>query len=349
MQRASWTVTVATAAMAVGIFVVDYFAPLGYAVWLAYLLPLWFTPRAAYGHFPLVFAGVCTGLIAADYVLALPGLDPKIATFNRGFGVIVIWVMALLLDRSAKAERLQTRLYQDLGRAQERLRQLSHRLLQAQETERRHVARDLHDEIGQALTALKLNLREVQSLSETDQAMNMIVDSMQITDQLIQHIRNLALDLRPSLLDELGLVSAIQWYVNRQSERAGWTVDYAIQEFEHRPSPEIEITCFRVLQEALTNTARHAKATHVGVTLSQREDSVELHIRDNGVGFDVEEGRARARSGNSIGLLGMEERVLLAGGSIEVQSQPHDGTTVLVRFPIAPAPAESPGEQQEAS
>ena len=126
------------------------------------------------------------------------------------------------------------------------------------------------------------------------------MDSVQITDQLIQHIRNLALDLRPSLLDELGLVSAMQWYVNRQAERAGWTVDYAIQEFECRPSPEIEITCFRVLQEALTNTARHAKATHVGVTLSQRDNSVELLVRDNGVGFDVEEGRARARSGNSI-------------------------------------------------
>ncbi|HXH85921.1 MAG TPA: sensor histidine kinase [Nitrospira sp.] len=349
MQGAKWTVPVATVAMALGIFVVDYFAPLGYAVWLAYLLPLWFTPRAAYNHFPLVFAGACTGLIAADYVLALPGLDPKIATFNRGFGIVVIWVMALLLERSAKAERLQARLYQDLGLAQERLRQLSHRLLQAQETERRHVARDLHDEIGQALTALKLNLREAQSLSEPDQAMSMIVDSVQITDQLIQHIRNLALDLRPSLLDELGLVSAMQWYVNRQAERAGWTVYYAIQEFECRPSPEIEITCFRVLQEALTNTARHAKATHVGVTLSQREDSLELLVRDNGVGFDVEEGRARARSGNSIGLLGMEERVLLAGGSIEVQSQPHDGTTVLVRFPNVPASAESPSDQQEAS
>ncbi|HXH85319.1 MAG TPA: hypothetical protein VNI35_00750, partial [Nitrospira sp.] len=119
-QRAKWTVPIATVAMAAGIFVVDYFSPLGYAVWLAYLLPLWFTPRAAYGHFPMVFAGVCTGLIAIDYVFALPGLDPKIATFNRGFGIVVIWVMALLLERSAKAERLQARLNQDLGLAQER-------------------------------------------------------------------------------------------------------------------------------------------------------------------------------------------------------------------------------------
>jgi len=349
MREGKWRVPVATAVMALGIFVVDYFSPLGYAVWLAYLLPLWFTPRAAYEHFPLVFAAVCTGLIATDYVFAQTGLDPKIAVFNRGFGIAVIWVMAFLLERSARAERVQSRLYEDLARAQERLRQLSHRLLQAQETERRHVARDLHDEIGQALTALKMNLREVQSLTEPTQTANMIVDSVQIADQLIQHIRNLALDLRPSLLDELGLVSAVQWYVSRQAERAGWTVDYAIQEFEHRPSPEIEITCFRVLQEALTNSTRHAKATHLRVALSQHDNVTELLVQDNGVGFDVEEGRARARSGNSIGLLGMEERVLLAGGSIEVQSRPHDGTTVIIRFPMVSARAEFQVAKQEAS
>ena len=261
--------------------------------------------------------------------------------------LLVFWVMALLLERGVRAEEVRRRLLQDLERAQERLRQLSHRLLQAQETERRHVARDLHDEIGQALTALKLNLREVEGLNDPVQATKMIVDSLHITDQLIQHIRNIALDLRPSLLDELGLVSALQWYVTRQAERAGWTVDYSAQEYERRPSPEIEITCFRVLQEALTNVARHAKATHLSVTLSQSEDSMQLVVQDNGVGFDVEAGRARARSGNSIGLLGMEERVHLAGGSIDVQSQPHNGTSVMVRFPISLTQVESQRTQEE--
>jgi signal transduction histidine kinase len=334
--------------MAAGIFAADFFSPLGYAVWLSYLLPLWFTPRAPYPHYPSLFAGICTLLIILDYLLSQSGIISGIAMFNRGFGIVVIWVMALLLGRGTRADRLRERLISDLERAQEGLRQLSHRLLQAQENERRHIARDLHDEIGQALTALKLNLREVQGLNEPVPVMTLVGDSVQITDQLIQRIRNLALDLRPSLLDELGLVSALQWHVTRQAERAGWIIEYVAQEFEHRLSPELEIICFRVAQEAVTNVMRHAKATHLRVALTQNEQGIELLVQDNGVGFDVVGGRASSRLGLSLGLLSMEERVHLAGGIIDVQSRPQEGTTITVRIPIATGETASQPVRQEA-
>ncbi|HSA65891.1 MAG TPA: sensor histidine kinase [Nitrospira sp.] len=334
-QTAQWTIPATTIVMAGGIFTVDFLSPLGYAVWLAYLFPLWLSPRAPYRHYPSIFAGLSTFLILADLVVSTAGIDPQVAVFNRGFGIVVIWIMALLLEQRTRAEWLRQRLLSDLERAQEGLRQLSHRLLQAQENERRHIARDLHDEIGQALTALKLNLREVQGPVEPAPIMTLVTDCLEITDQLIQRIRNLALDLRPSLLDELGLVSALHWYVTRQAERAGWTIDYAAQEFEHRLSQEIEIICFRVAQEALTNVMRHAKATHLRVALAQKGQGVELVVQDNGLGFDVDKARARSRTGQSLGLLGMEERVYLAGGTIDVQSRPQEGTTITVLVPHA--------------
>lgn len=349
IQAAHWTIPIATMLMAAAIFTVDHFSPLGYAVWLAYLLPLWFTRRAPYLRYPSVFAGLCSVLTLADYLLSQTTIAPEVDLFNRGFGIVVIWAMAYLLERSTTAERLRNVLLQDLGHAHDRLRQLSHRLLQTQERERRHLARDLHDEIGQALTALKLNLREAQDLNDPVPGVTLIADSLCITDQLIKRIRNLALDLRPSLLDELGLVSALRWYVTRQAERVGWTLDYAIQELEHRLAPEIEVVCFRVVQEALTNAARHAQATHLCVALSCFEDSIELVVQDNGVGFDVAEMRKRARSGNSIGLLAMQERAHLIGGSVEVQSQPQDGTKIIVRVPLT-LPLAKPGSaQREAS
>jgi two-component system sensor histidine kinase UhpB len=348
-QAVKWTIPATTLVMAAGIFAVDLLSPLGYAVWLAYLLPLWLTPRAPYPHYPTVFAGLSTALILTDYVLSTAGIDPQVAVFNRGFGIVVIWITALLLEQRTRSERLRQRLLSDLERAQEGLRQLSHRLLQAQESERRNIARDLHDEIGQALTALKLNLREVQDPSEPAPVMTLVTDSLQITDQLIQRIRNLALDLRPSLLDELGLVSALHWYASRQAERAGWTLDYVAQEFEHRLSQEIEIICFRVAQEALTNVMRHAKATHLRVAVTQKGQGVELVVQDNGVGFDVVKERARCRSGESLGLLGMEERVHLAGGTIDVQSRQQEGTTITVLVPDAVRTAARQPAAQEVS
>jgi two-component system sensor histidine kinase UhpB len=145
------------------------------------------------------------------------------------------------------------------------------------------------------------------------------------------------LDLRPSLLDELGLVPALRWYVGRQAERAGWDLQFSVEGLTGRPSPEIEIACFRLTQEALTNVVRHSRAKRVEVLLEKSSDLLTLVIRDNGIGFDSEAVRTGSRVGTSVGLSGMEERVQLAGGKITIESTPDVGTQIRASFPAGPA------------
>lgn len=223
-----------------------------------------------------------------------------------------------------------------LVESNERLRELSHRLMNVQETERRRIAHDLHDEIGQSLTAMKLGLREADSVLESGPTVSLLTDSLNILDEVIRQVRSLALDLRPSLLDELGLVPALKWYIKSQGERAGWETEYSANAYEgdnHLP-PEVEITCFRIVQEALTNIARYAEATHVRVTLDRQENRLVLTIEDNGKGFNVEQAKTRARTGISIGLLGMEERARLVGGELTITSSPKIGTRLTASLPL---------------
>ncbi|MCK6501117.1 MAG: PAS domain-containing protein [Nitrospira sp.] len=225
-----------------------------------------------------------------------------------------------------------------LSEANERLRVLSRRLMEIQESERRAIARDLHDEIGQALTAMKLNLRELRTLPNCEHVEEQIADSLEILAQVLQRVRSLALDLRPSLLDELGLVPALRWYAGRQAERAGWELRFSAEGAVTRPSPEIEIACFRLAQEALTNVARHSRAEWVEVRLEFGTREVVLVIRDGGIGFDLQDIRNRAHAGTSIGLSGMEERVRLAGGEFAIHSTPGEGTEIRALFPTKPEP-----------
>ncbi|MDE3042187.1 MAG: CHASE3 domain-containing protein [Nitrospirota bacterium] len=221
-----------------------------------------------------------------------------------------------------------------LVESNERLRELSHRLMNVQETERRRIAHDLHDEIGQSLTAMKLELREADSVLESGPTASLLTDSLKLLDQVIQQVRSLALDLRPSLLDELGLAPALKWYIKRQGERAGWETEYSAHEINNHLPPDVAITCFRIVQEALTNVARYAEATHVQVTLERQGDRLVLTIEDNGKGFNVEKAKTRARTGFSIGLLGMEERARLVGGEITITSSAKTGTRLTACLPL---------------
>lgn len=221
-----------------------------------------------------------------------------------------------------------------LVESNERLRELSHRLMNVQETERRQIAHDLHDEIGQSLTAMKLELREADSVLESGPTASLLTDSLKLLDEVIRQVRSLALDLRPSLLDELGLAPALKWYIKRQGERAGWETEYSAHVVNNHLPPEVAITCFRIVQEALTNVARYAEATHVRVTLERQGDRIVLTIEDNGKGFNVEKAKTRARTGISIGLLGMEERARLVGGRMTITSSPKTGTRVTASLPL---------------
>lgn len=222
-----------------------------------------------------------------------------------------------------------------LREAHERLKALSHQLMEVQENERRRIAHDLHDEIGQALTVVKMNLQTMQRLADTSAIAIPLMDSSAVIDQTLQHVRDLSLDLRPSLLDDLGLAPAVRWYLSRQAERTGWTIDVTVDESLPPPPQPVAIACFRVLQEAVTNIMRHSNASSVSVSLRQHEGDLLLVVRDNGVGFDVRNALDKAASGQSMGLIGMQERIRGMNGSISIESEPGQGTEVRVRIPVS--------------
>lgn len=226
-------------------------------------------------------------------------------------------------------------LFQQVHSGHEMLQAMSARLINAQESERRHTARELHDEIGQALTAVKMNLQFVRCSTAAVEGQSAIDESIQIVEQALEQVRSLALDLRPSMLDDLGLVSALRWYVDRFRARSGIDVNLSASSVKPRLPTEIEIACFRVAQEALTNVMRHAHARQVQVRVRQQRSELQLHIHDDGIGFDFQAARKRAISGDSLGLLGMQERVEQLGGSLSIETSPRNGTRVTAHFPIA--------------
>jgi PAS domain S-box-containing protein len=217
----------------------------------------------------------------------------------------------------------------------EKLQTLSHRLMEAQEMERRNLARELHDEIGQILTAIILNLRLARGLNPPGAVATLLDESMEIAEGAIQQVRSLSLELRPAMLDHLGLPATLRWFLDRQAQRGGFRVT-----FTDKISSNIDITlattCFRIAQEALTNVVRHACATEVTVDLQQSGNTLQLTIEDDGVGFDAAAAQKQVPAGTALGLLGMQERVQIQGGSISIESSPDNGTRVQVRFPIEP-------------
>jgi len=206
--------------------------------------------------------------------------------------------------------------------------------VEIQEAERRRLARALHDEVGQLLTATRLTLQGAQRARSARTARALLREGLGLLDQCIGQVRSLALELRPSLLDDLGLPAALRWYLERQAERARFAVRFEGPGDEARVPEPVEIACYRVIQEAITNVARHARAQNVSVVLTLTRSGLEVVLRDDGVGFDVAQARARASAGGSLGILGMEERVSLVGGRMQIDSAAGQGTRVWIRFPL---------------
>ena len=231
----------------------------------------------------------------------------------------------------------QASLLDQVRTGRERSQRLARQLLQAQELERRRLARELHDEIGQALTAVKLNLEALERQLRGKHS-KALVESLAIVDTALQQVRGMSLDLRPAILDDLGLAAALRWYVDRQAQRAGISMEFINESPGARSSVLLETTCFRVAQEALTNVLRHAKAKRVSVRIRQEPDALNLYIEDDGIGFDTEQAHLRAIGGGSLGLLNMQERVILAGGRLDVTSTPGGGTAVRVCLPLGEQP-----------
>ncbi|UXI67322.1 sensor histidine kinase [Tahibacter amnicola] len=214
---------------------------------------------------------------------------------------------------------------------QRRLEDVSLRLVNAQEEERRHIARELHDEIGQTLTAVVLNLEY-----RRDEPMPPADRMQALTDvrRTLAEVRDMSLLLRPPLLDDIGLEAALRWYLERQAAAGKMDTRLSVQGLERRPPIGIEITAYRLVQEAVTNIMRHARARHVDVALNATGHELAIRISDDGIGFDPREAMSDAQAGGSLGVIGMAERASLVGGHCEIVSMPGAGSIVLARLPL---------------
>jgi signal transduction histidine kinase len=200
--------------------------------------------------------------------------------------------------------------------------------------ERRYLARELHDDIGQVLTSIKLNLQAIRGDGTGFESQEALGISLQAVDRAIQRVRTLSRDLRPSVLDDLGLVPALRSLVDRDAQHAPFAASFAADPLDARLPAPLESAYFRITQEALTNAMRHADATQVFVELRLREGDLVLIVRDDGCGFEVEGAVDEAEAGQSLGLVSMQERAHLIGGTFEVRSEPGSGTEIRVRTPI---------------
>ena len=212
------------------------------------------------------------------------------------------------------------------------LRQLSHRLVQVQEAERRNIAHELHDEVGQVLTGLKLVLEMAGRMPDAD-LREQLNEAQGLVNELMSKVRYLSLDLRPAMLDDLGLLHAFIWLFERYTAQTNVRVRFTHPGLEQnlRFAPEVETAVYRIVQEALTNVARYAGVPEVEVFVSADAESLVVEVTDHGKGFDVP---SKLSSANSIGLTGMRERARLLGGKWAITSELGKGTTVLAEIPL---------------
>ena len=286
--------------------------------WLPALRAMRDAGLRAYLSVPLRFAGRVAGAL---------NLGARLPDAFDAIDVEAVTDVAALLALSLGLDELRER----AGADRERVTQLSGRLLEVQEEERRRIAGELHDETGQLLTGLKLALEAVVPV---DEAAASLESARELAAEVLAQVRDLTLDLRPSVLDDLGLVPALVWQIDRYSSRTGVQVAFKQVGADARFRPELETAAYRIVQEALTNVARHAGVSEAAVTVWVEADALSVRVEDRGRGFDVQ---ATGRLHASGGLAGMRERAALLGGALEISSAPKGGTSVYARLPVRAA------------
>jgi signal transduction histidine kinase len=244
----------------------------------------------------------------------------------------------------ARSQLEKARLLEAVNQQKEQLQRLNMKLTQVQEKERQKLARELHDEMGQSLTAISMDLTAVSQQLPADTSpfvRERLAEAMELTEQTLERMRELSLNLHPPMLDDLGLVPTLRWYINRYARRVSMEASLETIGAEQRLPPEIETTIYRVLQEALTNVARHAAASRVRVQLEWGASGITVSIEDNGRGFDLNATLTPGRGAQGLGLLGMQERISLAGGLLHMDSEPGKGTSIRFTLPY-PVRQETP-------
>lgn len=202
-------------------------------------------------------------------------------------------------------------------------------LIQMQELENKRISRELHDSVGQALTSLMLRIRAIENKEEAVPLYDQLEELYQLITETMEEVRRISLNLRPLALENLGLVDAIYWYVENFQKSTGIEVVFRSSALKRTLPKEIELTIYRIVQEALTNVSKHAQAQHVAITMGGGSDRVLMSIRDDGRGID------RAKKTKGLGLLGMSERVRLLGGTLSIQGGAEEGTSILVEIPLS--------------
>jgi signal transduction histidine kinase len=276
-------------------------------------------------------------LDARQTVATQVAVQDQFERLGRGLSLALYFSMgtALLLALGCgvyilRIERQNQGRYEEIVSGRRDLEQLSARLVEAQETERRTISRELHDQVGQTLNAVLLDAANLATRIRPDDEIGQryLNNIRSLTDSGINSIRDISLLLRPSMLDDLGLIPALEWHARETSRRTGIDVRVSAGNVDDSLPDAIRTCVYRVVQEALQNISRHAAASHANIDVRQSNGALALSIEDDGSGFDP-------RLTKGMGLLGMEERVKQLGGHLEVQSEPGKGTTLRVSLPAA--------------
>jgi PAS domain S-box-containing protein len=224
----------------------------------------------------------------------------------------------------------------DLKQSTENLRFLSSKLLTAQERERKRISIELHDELGQAMTVLKLQLRAVErKLPESQAALKQDCETiLRYVDGIIANVRRLSRDLSPSILEDLGLSAALHCLVEEIGQHCEIATDYRMDDINDLFAHDAQITIYRIFQEILTNVGKHAMARHLYIQVKRKEDRVAFHIRDDGCGFDLKHVRNKEPIEKGLGLAAMDERVRMLKGSLDIRTRPEAGTAIAFTVPV---------------
>lgn len=222
-------------------------------------------------------------------------------------------------------------------RDRQEMRAFVRSLIEAQEAERRRISIELHDQVGQILTAVKMNLHALRKTCSAPETLASIEANLNVIDEAVDQVRDLSVDLRPLLLDDFGLVVAVRWYLDRQARNGRVAVEFlslSVKDDDRFPAG-LETACFRIVQEGVTNILRHSGANRIAVRLERTGDQLMLAISDNGIGFDPDAVRAAGTAAATLGLTGMEERAQAVGGTLTIDSAPRLGTQICANFPLS--------------
>jgi len=260
---------------------------------------------------------------AVDYIIK--PLNKTILISKINVFLELYWQKVRLRENAEKLKISESELLD----AKKELEQLNQYLIKAVEEERTAISFQVHDELGQSMTALKMDLSWVrQNMDKKDQVEQKLEKMLSMTDEVIRKVQRISSELHPGMLEDLGLVAAIEWYCSEFTERTSIPCNLSLDEMDTE-IPAINLTLFRTLQEALTNVIRHSRATTSEVELLNQENEVILRISDNGLGIPQE----KLSSGKSFGIIAMRQRVQQSGGTIDFMSPPQKGTTIEVRIP----------------